>query len=153
MSGRLLRTTSSTHLTLPLDISKVGKPPSILTSDQVQRKDGRLAAELSEARFEAIVSQDFVLTEHCAAIYQHHFARHTGLIRLLRIAGWNIVEADIELGFNHNRRSTIGLIRHCGTSRGGHNQLQVEVLKHHVRIGIADRNAENLRIIRLEMVL
>ena len=35
----------------------------------------------------------------------------------------------------------------------GHNELQIEILKHHVRIGITDCDAENLGIVGFEMVL
>src|SRR5207253_11518224 len=75
--------------------------------------------EFSKAGFKAVDDEDSVLPGYSASVNHHHFARHAGcLIVLLRVARRNIVEADHEARFKHNRRRTVVLIRDSATARG-----------------------------------
>src|ERR1041385_7310920 len=129
-------------------------PQRRLTRDEIDRKYRRVAdAEFREASLEAVVDDDLVLTGHGATVNEHEFARDTVLTRLLWIARWNVIIANVELRFDDDRRRTVGFFRPRGPRRRSHPQYHVEVLQDHIRIRIADCDTENLRIVRFEMVL
>src|SRR2546423_14793195 len=102
-------------------------PPSFrrvcahLARDEVERENSWVTqTEFREASFEAVVDDHFVLTRHGATINEHEFACHTVLIRLVWVACWNIIVANIELWFDYDRGRPVGLIRHRATRRRGH---------------------------------
>jgi hypothetical protein len=83
-------------------MQQLGNVFASLASYQIERKDNWFAdVEFREACLEAIKNNESILPRHGASIDEYHFTRDAGLTRILRIARWNVIETDIELGFNH----------------------------------------------------